>query len=81
MAKQYRLNYYDVTAGDGKEAYGLIDARVTDGWSVHTADVAWPGMSILWERDAPEDDGEVPPAAKSRAASGAKGRRSGGPSS
>jgi hypothetical protein len=94
MAKQYRLHSYDVRARvgdeDGEGAHAHMDQMASDGWTVHTASVAYPEASILWERDAPEDgDDSGPPESSAVAepvpASTAKaartpGRRAGAPS-
>lgn len=60
MTKQYRLHSYNVQprVGDaeGDGAHAIMDKMTQDGWEVHTANVLWPEATILWERDAPEDE-------------------------
>lgn len=89
MAKQYRLHSYNsqpkVGDADGEGAHQLMEQMTADGWTVHTANVQWPEATILWERDAPEEDGDdTGPEAGSKAESKPKskpaGRRAGAPS-
>lgn len=60
MTKQYRLHSYNVGPRvedpDGDGAHAHIDAMTADGWTVHTANITWPEATVLWEREAVEED-------------------------
>jgi hypothetical protein len=61
MAKQYRLERYNVSASaghpPGEEVNERMGAMSEDGWGVHTADITWPEVAILWERDGESENG------------------------
>jgi hypothetical protein len=94
MAKQYRVHAYNVGPRvgdpDGDDAHRHMDVMTADGWTVHTATVQYPEVSVLWERELAEEEAEAEEpeaketkdtsASKAKSSTPARGRRSGAPS-